>query len=443
MNKQLRWKVSGALLGVFALAGCGNILDVTNPNNLVEDDVQKLEAAAATVNGAEALVYEAIGQIYAPYHVSTDELYWIGSRDAWFTLDQGAVDDPFNEFTDAAFPFLGQARWMADYALETVQGHIAEESSAGLLDLQARANLYAGLIYMIIAEVQQDFAFSDRNEGAPAVGASNMGTVFDQAITYFDAAVSGAGDITSGGDAFLASALGLRARAKHSKAVRAKIQPSIAADPLVADAGAAADAQAALDQIDGASLGADWTYQATFSASTIDNSMSFEVNNRQESDLDPGVATRIEDDDGALVGYDAAVLDPVTGEASPALQKRIDAFRVAASNWQPIDLITARYLHLILAENALAGGGGDFAGSINAIRSLDGLTPYGGGSDMDMLMHSRQVNAFLMGVRLADMYRFGIQADLWLSTSTAVLSPGTLLPITCVEIRANENLSGC
>ncbi|HSM03930.1 MAG TPA: hypothetical protein VK858_04885 [Longimicrobiales bacterium] len=444
MNKQSRWKVSGLLVGVFAFTGCGGLLDVDNPNNLVEDDVQKVQAASAVVNGAEALVWEAVGQIWAPYHVATDDFYWIGSRDAWFSLDQGIVDDPYNEFADAAFPYLGEARWMADYALETIDTHVAD-GVEGMEILQPRANLYAGIIYMIIAEVQQDFAFSDRQEGQPAVGPANMGQVFDQAISYFDAAVTGfaAASGETADDLGLA-ALALRARAKQSRAIRAVIQPSppSSGDPLdgmVADAGATADAQAALDAIGDA----DWAYQATYSASTVSNSFSFEVNNRQENNIDPAVAVEDEEWAGDGVKYDAVILDPVDGIPDPALQARVDAFRVEGSNYQPADLVTARFLHLIVAEAALASGG-DFTGAINDLRALnDDLSAYPGGSDVDMMMHARRVNTWGMGVRMSDMYRWGIQADLWAPTSAAIVSPGTLLPITCIEIRANSNLSGC
>ena len=49
--------------------------------------------------------------------IATDEITWIGSRDAWGQLDQGFVSNPANEFTDAAFPVLAQARWLADQGI--------------------------------------------------------------------------------------------------------------------------------------------------------------------------------------------------------------------------------------------------------------------------------------------------------------------------------------
>ena len=47
-----------------------------------------------------------------------------------------------------------------------------------------------------------------------------------------------------------------------------------------------------------------------------------------------------------------------------------------------------------------------------------------------------------MGLRLADMYRWGIKDAKWQSGSDAILTPGEMLPITIIEIRANCNLNG-
>jgi starch-binding outer membrane protein, SusD/RagB family len=100
-------------------------------------------------------------------------------------------------------------------------------------------------------------------------------------------------------------------------------------------------------------------------------------------------------------------------------------------------------MHLILAEDALQKNNqADFRTHINNIRAMDGLTPYTGQIPaMDMLRHTRRVNLFLMGLRLNDMYRFGIRDPHWRPNSDAFARPGTLLPITIIEIRANPHLT--
>ena len=45
------------------LSGCGDLLDVNNPNNLVEESISQAAAASAVVNGSLSLVSSAISQI--------------------------------------------------------------------------------------------------------------------------------------------------------------------------------------------------------------------------------------------------------------------------------------------------------------------------------------------------------------------------------------------
>ena len=47
-----------------------------------------------------------------------------------------------------------------------------------------------------------------------------------------------------------------------------------------------------------------------------------------------------------------------------------------------------------------------------------------------------------MGLRLQDMYRWGLTDPLWAAGSTALINAGQMLPITIIEIRANCNLNG-
>src|SRR5947208_17119608 len=110
------------LLGValvIALAACSSLLDVKNPNSVTEGDLNTPKSAANQANGALASLARAWGQILTPYSMATDELTWIGSRDAWQNLDQGTLSEPTNEFVDDAFSYAGDGRWCAD---ETING---------------------------------------------------------------------------------------------------------------------------------------------------------------------------------------------------------------------------------------------------------------------------------------------------------------------------------
>jgi hypothetical protein len=439
MIKQLK-APAVMLAATVALTGC-DLLDVSNPNNLVEASIRNEAAASAVVNGSLALVSSSISQSWQPYLVASDELYWIGSRDAWGSLDQGFVNDPLNEFIDGPFPALGQARWMSDEAIEILAGHVAESPSTAMTYDLARANLYSGIQYMLIGETQEDFAFSDKTEDGPPVGPANMFQVLDGAISRLDAAVSGANAV---GDADLAMrAMAIRARAHQSRAIWDAINPSPSGNGVVNAAAAAADANAVITAAGGVT--ADWTYNLTYSSGTVSNSMASWVNDRKENQIDLSIVTVNAAND--INGI--ALMDPIDNVADPAVIRILNQWKGGnylskGGVYEPMTISSTRLMHLILAENALAGGNNaGFTEHINHIRSLDGSTLFSGQiSNMDMLTHTRRVNVMLQGLRLADMYRFGIQASDWSSLAVTSSGPGEMLPISIIEIRANCHLNG-
>jgi hypothetical protein len=56
-----------AVLGVAVLVGGCDILEVDNPNALVQEDAEKVEAAASVVNGAQARTASGVAGIYAAF----------------------------------------------------------------------------------------------------------------------------------------------------------------------------------------------------------------------------------------------------------------------------------------------------------------------------------------------------------------------------------------
>lgn len=438
----------GMWLAVLALglapAAC-DILDVNNPNNLTEGSIESPAAANAVVNGAVAQNARAIATQWLGYLIATDEITWIGSRDAWGQLDQGFVSNPANEFTDAAFPQVAQARWMADRAVSILNGHVADISTAAMRRDQARAYLQAGLIYTIIGETQEDFAFSDKQNASAPIGAGQMSTVLDDAISYLDQAVA-LSQALEDEDELVTRALALRARARHSRAMWDKIKPTVnTAQPLVSSAAAAADANAVL-----ARVADNWRYQLTYSSATLSNYMAAEMNSRGEQQFD--TLSIVEVNSAApktILGI--KLQDPIDNEPDPRIVTFMQEWKggadisVAGPIYSALTLTSARHMHLIVAEHELASGNmAGFITHINAVRALDGLTPYVAQIPaIDMLKHERRAALFVTGVRLLDMYRFGISDPLWHPNSDIVEEPGTLLPITCIEANANPHMTGC
>ena len=407
------------------MIGCSGLLDVENPNNLQEENLSAASSARALTAGAAATVSRSLGAIYGPYHTVTDEVSWRGSRDAWLQLDLGNVADPANEFTDDAFRYAGEGRWMADEAIRRLEGFDAANQ---LLDTRgrsdraplARAYFYGALSYMTIADMFDDFSLSDRREPAPPVGEAEMVKFYDKAITYLDKGlvVAEAVKNTSLQNEILAT----RARAKYSRALWSKLHPTVVANALVNDAGANADATLVLSRV-----APDFRVIVALENDDIayagEASLAYNINQRAELRVAPAFA---------------ALTDPITNAPDPVIKQAVDALSTDYV-YQRITVASAREMHLILAEAALAANDiPGFTTNINRLRALDGLTPWAGQVPaLDILKHSRKVNLFLQGRRLSDMYRFGEQSPQWGTSSTAALSPGTFFPVTCIEIRSH------
>src|SRR6266480_4578582 len=115
--------------GVLVLAACSSLLDVKNPNNVNQSDLSNPASAASQASGVLASVARAWGQIITPYSVATAE--------------------PTNEFVDAAFFYVGEARWWADETVKRLNGFDAANTLPDRDDL-ARTYLSGAIIYTMI-----------------------------------------------------------------------------------------------------------------------------------------------------------------------------------------------------------------------------------------------------------------------------------------------------
>jgi hypothetical protein len=421
----------------FALTGC-NLLDVDNPNSLTEESIQLEAAANGVANGSLRLVSDAIADIWEGPAVVADELYWTGSRDAWGQLDNGYIADPFNEFTDAAFPSLGEAVWTAQNAVDILTEHVANNAGVDSFakDL-ARAQLFNGMILMVTGELQEDMTFSDKMEDGPPVGPGGMSAVLDRAIDNLTAAVDGFAALDE--DDLETQARAVRARAYMSRTIWDELNPTATAGGAIAFASALADANAVLT----VAAGADWKYSLTYASGGAFCDMCDNVNNRGENQWDASLVELTGPGASGRTG-NVTLLDPVSGDPDPVVADVLDAF--GDNQYADLTIASARLMHLIVAEDALANGDtGTFETHINAIRAFDSQADFTSGgavSDVDILQHTRRVNTLFMGLRLQDMYRWGLTDPLWQAGSQAANAPGTMLPITVIECRANRYLTG-
>ena len=426
------------IASIIMFLGCS--LDANNPNNLLEEQLG-VSAFSPMVNGLEGVTIRAYGNILAPYSVASDEMIWIGSRDAWQQLNFGNVDNINNEFVDAAFFYVAEARYWADDVI--ARGEEFSTSNAfsdkNRTDL-ARAYWYGAITYMVIADMFDDFVVgSVKTEGAPPVGPSNMGSLYDTAVSYLDKALALNAGLT---DALKAT----KARAIFSKGVWGKTNPVNTGDPLVNASSAASLAAEALS-----ALGDDFSVNLITSGSAPDTvgglDIAGEVNDRLEMRLSDTyvISSDAKRPDAIGDGNPAttvSIMDPIDNIADPALYNNVVNF-TAPGLYPEYPVVSGREMLLIIAESALASGDNDtFTTNINKLRALDGLTPYSGQiGAQDLLEHSRRVNLFLQGRRLSDHYRFASPSEYWISSSPAINSPGSFLPITISEIQSNDNIN--
>lgn len=426
---------------LFSGVGC-DILQVDNPNSLREENIDPSTTPSLT-NGAEAVVTRALGAIHAPYHTATGELTWIGSRDAWGELDNGQLDNELNEFTDAAFPYVGEAVWTVQEYIDQVQTFRQNVDDFGNQRNQVRLYLYGAIIFTSTADMFDNFVTeSDREQGAPPVGPGNMVDLYDQAQTWLGNAESIIQNTGSLQGTDLEKAIyAMQARTAYSKGVWSKVNASDGspdvntADPYV-DNQAVNLAQEALDKM---SAGEDFIFSLGQSPSTPglvvgDLSMALQINERAELGFgDRYVET---EDDGTFKSV--TFTDLISGDVHPYLNRFINDF-VSQSQYADIPVVSQREMYLILAEAALAGNPNlDFQTQINNLRALDELPAFNGQVDEDALLReSREVNLFLQGRRLADHYRFNNPSTQWTAERNP---PGTFFPITITEIRSNPNV---
>lgn len=427
-GRKVRRSVSVLAGACIALAACSDLLDVKNPNDVTEDALNNPAAAPNVVNGVLAATARMLTGTTTPYASATDELDWTGSRDAWLQLETGAVADYFNEFTDQAFPFVGEARYVGDDGIARLRTFDA----AGTLTNRAllgQALLYTAVTYATIADMYDDYAFSSKTDAVAPIGRAQMGTLYDQAITYLDEANTIAN--SASGAAFVAlryPVMAYRARVKHAKAVWQSITPKLAVGAnrplaLVNNAGANADAAAAL------ALGAS---NAEFNIANSVGSAAginiwFEVTGRNEHAR------------GAVYRN---LIDPVTGALDIFVQARLAAFTAFGTQAGTLWITNNREMHLILAEAAIAAGGTGQA-EINALRALDaGRTAWDGANPapLAMLQYERQAQLWLMRRRLADMHRFNLKDAKWTANpnyESLFNVNGLLFPIPQVERLGN------
>jgi len=284
MYKRIASLTFVALLAV-GIGAC-DLLEVENPNTLEESNLENPTSAAPMVGGLQSTVTRAVGYIYAPYSTASDELIWVGTRDAWLDLSRGFLGSPLNEFTDLAFTFVAEAEWTAREFVGRLEG-FQEEGTLPDEQLLARGYLYGAIIKTTVGDMFSNWAFSDQREAAEPIGEENMTQLYDQALGWVNSGL----ELESDYDTELQA---LKARILFSRSVWSKVHPAgdvNTSDPLVSNQAAADAAQAALDMMNSE----DFVYELPVSSNgDFESYVAFQVNQRQELAPDSTVYVKAE-----------------------------------------------------------------------------------------------------------------------------------------------------
>ena len=438
-HRTLRLRVGALFVGASTLlAGCGIFdTDVKNVNAVTEEALADPTAATSMVNGLSGNLHLAVNGLIGVSSAASDELTWAGSREYWNLLDGGDIGDPVNEYSNGTYPFVSTARWQGDYTVKALEAFGTKLPNRADL---ARAYVLAGTAYLFIGENYEDFIIgSDRTTSTASIGGANMTIAFDSAVAYFTKASTLATTLNNA--ELQRQALGLRARARFSKVVWQKLRAprGFPAAPLVNDAAVTADAQAALTAMGSAA----YRFRTTSTAQNNSGyfNTGFEMNQRLEIRAGDAYVFTNAARTTPLAGIAGIRLnDPVSGAPDATLAVAIDeCCRQSSTQFLAYTLTSAREMHLILAEAALAANNIPvFTTNINAARAINGKPAWAGTpAAQDMLIHERRVGLFFQGRRLQDHYRFNQPADRWLSQNAVTRRP-CFFPISFDERTQNE-----
>lgn len=232
------------VLVALPLVGC-DLLSVTSPGRLADDDLNTSSAFPGLVTGMSFDLSGAIGGTFEEFAMASGEI-WHGGSYNYADVPRGVITP---EDVDGDWASMQQARWVAEDGLRRM-GEVLDAATFGRSRFVAEAALYAGLANRTLGENLCSTAI----DGGPE---EPFTVHFDRALGYFNQAISVGQAAGSGQANIVNAAYGGRASIKA----------------WMGDwAGAVSDAQQVPE---------DFMYVADFT-SEVGNDFYFETHNRFE-----------------------------------------------------------------------------------------------------------------------------------------------------------------
>lgn len=386
MNKTTRkaWGIkSAAAFALCALSLTACDFDVINPGVISEDALDNPDAVGVVLNGLIGDMESAFSDLVLHSALASDELSFSGTRSWLFNTGEG---DMRPEDGSYIYHDLATAVWTAVKGLERIT------ELGGTSDEIATGNLYAGFNHRIMGDNYCAYVF----DGGEMMDKTEW---FNKALSYFQGASSGSGDIGIAGKAGQAQVLVALGRYSEAATLAAQVPD-------------------------------DFLWVSNYTDQFVSNLWSETQDQTQATVWNTPIVDLGENGDPRALWED----EERNGAGGDPFYRQ-DKYQVRQDD---IPLATGWEMRLIEAEADLRSGNwSDALDGINYVRTAFGMANATAANETETyaaLSHERLVMMWLEGRRLFDLYRFD---DPFLS------GRDYCFPFADSEINSNDNLTGC
>lgn len=178
------------LFGLLILyVGCKQSLQVENPNQITDENLNQSTAIPAIVTGIAADFAVQYQWTIICSGLLSNELIHIGSFPTFREMHDGQVQDN-NTTMEDWFGFIQRARWVAENGAERIKRIVGEDSAKKMIEY-ALARIYAGFSLIHLADMWN---------GAPIDGGPLLtrAQIYDRAIAHFTEVINIADGLPAG-----------------------------------------------------------------------------------------------------------------------------------------------------------------------------------------------------------------------------------------------------
>ncbi|MFN3135642.1 MAG: RagB/SusD family nutrient uptake outer membrane protein [Candidatus Kryptonium sp.] len=169
-------KVIIPIVLILLYVGCKGLLQVENPNQITDENLNQPTAIPAIVTGIAADFADQYHWTIICSGLLSNELIHIGSFPTFREMHDGNVQD--NNITmENWYGFLQRARWVAENGAERIKQIVGEDSARKMIEY-AMARIYAGFALIHLADMW---------DGSPIDGGPLLSrdSIYNRAISHF------------------------------------------------------------------------------------------------------------------------------------------------------------------------------------------------------------------------------------------------------------------